>query len=169
MRRAWERQTQTWRKGNRNSRTGEGRNRDVGCSIIHGLIKDAQAPVLSTGFWPLHRGNSSAPILAPVADPVSGSGRGRGWEWGWGWGAGGRGPPLPSPADVHLLVHPGIFLVFFFPSLPHFCHPLSPSQSRQHTHISIWTGPPGFQKQDRFPYLLREIPQELSEVVYIKH
>lgn len=91
VRRGWERQAQTWQKGNRNNRTREGRNRDVGCSIIHGLIKDAQAPGLSAGFWPLHRGNSSAPILAPAADPVSGSGGGR----GWGWGAGGRGPPEP--------------------------------------------------------------------------
>lgn len=58
-------------KENRNSRTGEDRDRDVGCSIIHGSIKDAQALGLSTGFWPLYRRNSSAPILTPAADPVS--------------------------------------------------------------------------------------------------
>lgn len=73
MRTGRERQTLTWQKGNRNSRNREGRDRDVGCSIIHGSIKDAQALGLSAGFWPLYRGNSSAPILAPAADPVSGS------------------------------------------------------------------------------------------------
>lgn len=66
-------------------------NRDASCSIIHGLIKDAQAPALSTGFWPLYRGNSSTPILAPAADPVSGSWGG----WQWGWGTGKKGPPDP--------------------------------------------------------------------------
>lgn len=71
-------------------------NRDVGCSIIHGLIKDAQAPALSAGFWPLYRGNSSTPILAPAADPVSQSWGG----WRWGRGTGGKGPSDPCTYAV---------------------------------------------------------------------
>ena len=130
VRRGLERQTQTWAKGNRNSRTGEGRNRDVGCSIIHGSIKDAQAPGLSAGFWPLHRGNSSAPILAPTADPVSGSGgggAGGGWEL--------VGGDFLTPVHVHLLAHPVISPFF---SSSSFLTPLpSPPIQIAHSHLSL--------------------------------
>lgn len=112
-------ETQTWQKGNRNSRTEEGRNRNVGCSIIHSLIKHAQAPGLSTGFWPLYRRNSSAPVLAPVADPVSGSWGG----WQWRWGADGRGPPDPCKCpfacpSCDLSLYFSYLFMTFFTSIP---------------------------------------------------
>ena len=58
---------------------------------------------------------------------------------------------------------------FFFPLsssfLPSF---MSVPIQTAHSYLNL-DRPPGFQKQDRFPYLFREVPQELSEVVYIKH
>lgn len=115
VRRGQERQTQTWPKGNRNSRTREGRNRDAGYSIIHGSIKDAQAPGLSAGFWPLNRGNSSTHSHSLLQQTIRssfrvmgrGSWRGQQWEWRAGW------RELLTPIGIHLLDHLVIFSPYF--------------------------------------------------------
>lgn len=98
-------------KGNRNSRTGEGRDRDAGCSIIHGSIKDAQALGLSAGFWPLYRETLVLPFL--LQQPIQFPGHEEA-------GAGDRElveGDLLTPAGVHLLVYN---VIFPFISLIHF-------------------------------------------------